>query len=827
MSTHSKLLTFCIIFLSGFSNAQTEKNCITESLEFAAINDAKCLNEIGNELLLRGRVEKATKAFEKALSVSQDLNNQITAHNQLAVAYKNLGSEQQATNYITRALSEAEKSGDTTLLAATYNNYGLVMTNIDNDIALDNYLKALELYQSLYHTEHISIIQSLINIGIIYRNIEFYGDAINNFQQAKDIAEKLFTSAHPTKGFIQYNLGQTNFELNNTEAAVEFFKNSLAEYKKVYGEKHPDIARAYNRLGNVVNQKGEFEEALAYYQKALIANSRSFSNEELEFNPKVSEHLNANTLLNSLFYKAQAFEDYHFNFSLDFKDLKKSLTTLYSADSLIDEMRKTTSNESDKIAIGALASQVYENGVRLSYSMADLGFKKDEYYEHAFYFTEKSKSAVLLQSISDASAKSFANIPPEEIAKENYFQSEITYYEQQLVNQDVENSQEFTAKLLKLRREYDEFVTSLEKEYPEYYNLKYNVEIPSMEKIQAKLKEDEALISYFMSDTRLYVFLITQKKTKVDRVNKPENFDRYLSGFRNSIYFKEDDVYKLTATELYDNLFPNSVPRSITHLIIVPAGALGTMPFEALLTDKVKEDNLNFKSLPYLVNDYSISYQYASALYYQKTDNKMSQLEPSALLCAPVKFQSLEDLPGTEKEIDELKNIFVNQGFQPDILVQGEATEASFKNKDLNNYKYLHLATHGTVNEYSPALSRIFLYEETDQDEDGSLYSGEIYNLKLNADLVTLSACETGLGQISKGEGIIGLSRALIYAGAQNLIVSLWKVADESTSKLMTDFYSDLDNSQYYSALREAKIKMIDSENAHPYLWAPFVLIGN
>jgi len=826
MSTHSKALLFLLLlFRSIYVSAQDD--CLTAELDYTSVNDAECLNKIGQELLIRGRVEKAIEAFEKALAFSSDSKSQITAYNQLAVAYKNLGSDQQATNYISRALDEADKSGDTTLLAATFNNYGLVMTNVDNDLALDNYIKALELYQSLYDTEHINILQSLINIGIIYRNIEFYGDAVNNFQQAKSIAQELFISAHPTKGFIEYNLGQTNFELNNTAAAIEFFKNSLKEYSKVYGEKHPDIARTYNRLGNVVNKVGEFEEALSFYQKALIANVRSFNSEDIEQNPKISENLNANTLLNTLFYKAQAFEDYHFNYSLDFKDLKKSLSTLYSADSLIDEMRKTTANEADKLAIGALASQVYENGVRLSYSMADLSFKKDEYFEHAFYFTEKSKSAVLLQSISDASAKSFANIPSEEIARENYFQNEITYYEQQLVKQDTANNQQYTAKLLELRREYNQFVSRLEESYPEYYNLKYNVEIPSMEKLQGKLKENEALVSYFLSDTRLYVFLITQKKTKVDRVNKSENFDRYLSGFRNSIYFKDDDIYKLTATALYHNLFPSSIPRAITHLIIIPAGALGTMPFEALLTSRVKEDDLNFTSLPYVVNDYSISYQYASALYYQKTDYEHSQNQPTALLCAPVKFQSLEDLPGTEKEIIELKNIFVNQGFQPDILVQSEANEASFKSKDLDNYKYLHLATHGTVNEYSPALSRIFLYEETDQDEDGSLYSGEIYNLNLNADLVTLSACETGLGQISKGEGIIGLSRALIYAGAQNLVVSLWKVADESTSKLMTDFYSNLGNNPYNTALQQAKKQMIDSENSHPYLWAPFVLIGN
>jgi CHAT domain-containing protein len=110
------------------------------------------------------------------------------------------------------------------------------------------------------------------------------------------------------------------------------------------------------------------------------------------------------------------------------------------------------------------------------------------------------------------------------------------------------------------------------------------------------------------------------------------------------------------------------------------------------------------------------------------------------------------------------------------------------------------------------------------------LFSGEIYNLELNANLVTLSACQTGLGKISKGEGVIGLSRALVYAGARNIIVSFWSVADESTSELMKNFYRTLLNeksSNYTSSLREAKLKLIHGDKySSPYYWAPFILIG-
>ena len=155
--------------------------------------------------------------------------------------------------------------------------------------------------------------------------------------------------------------------------------------------------------------------------------------------------------------------------------------------------------------------------------------------------------------------------------------------------------------------------------------------------------------------------------------------------------------------------------------------------------------------------------------------------------------------------------------------------EESIKSGQVKDQSLIHLATHGLVNESQPELSRIFLSHRSGK-EDGNLYSGEIYNLRLDADLVTLSACQTGLGKISKGEGVIGLSRALVYAGANNIIVSFWNVADESTAEFMADFYRlvlDQPADSYSRNLQQAKLNMIkNSQHAAPFYWAPFILIG-
>ena len=168
--------------------------------------------------------------------------------------------------------------------------------------------------------------------------------------------------------------------------------------------------------------------------------------------------------------------------------------------------------------------------------------------------------------------------------------------------------------------------------------------------------------------------------------------------------------------------------------------------------------------------------------------------------------------------------------FRTSLFINTDANEILIKSGSLKNFKLIHFATHGIVDEKNAELSRIFL-QTTSNTEDGNVFAGEIYNLSLQADLVTLSACQTGLGKISKGEGVIGLSRALVYAGAKNIIVSFWSVADESTSELMQDFYVNMLNTatahDYSENLRQAKIKLIkEGKYAAPYYWAPFILIG-
>ncbi|MGE0590679.1 MAG: CHAT domain-containing protein [Cyclobacteriaceae bacterium] len=797
-----------------------------------AAKGAVSLNEGRNDLALES-LQASIEAYERSgNSNSLDAADAIAT---LGIIYNVTGKTQQAEEQLLRALSlrKEQLPENHELMAASYNDLGLVYTNIDPDKALSYYDQALEVYQALHESTHPKIAIANTNLGVIYRELEFYGDAVNSLETALTIWDKVYTQPHPSKAFVLSNLGRTYLSMGDATAAEGYYSRALKMYRDSYGARHPDIASTLNAIGNIKVSQRKYDEALQLYQQAMQANISGFDSGDVMVNPPVDNYYNGNVLLYSLLFKAQAFESRHFGKSLKFADLLSSMEAIKKCDSLVENLRNQITNESDKIALGVVANEVYSDGVRIAYTLAENACKNQPYREMAFYFAEKSKSAVLQDAISDSNAKSFAGIPDELLEEERYLKALAAYCNQQLAQKpSPEEEQSFRDILFKVNRDYQVFVKNLEEKFPEYYNLKFNSTSPTISQIQAKLAPQTAVISYFMDEknNRLYTFIITRDKYSIEDRTIPEDFDKQITGLRNSLFYNEINVYKSTAEKLSEAIVPK-IPKGISNLVIIPMGRMGVIPFEALFTGSVKDIN-EYSQLPYMLNQYSISYEFSAGLILQKNMDESGYGDnPSILLCAPVEFNpttNLNTLPGTEVEVNEIEELFAARNLKSQKLLKGEADEDQIKSGSIKNYQFLHFATHGIVDEENPELSRIFLSQG--DSEDGNLYSGEIYNLELNADLVALSACETGLGKISKGEGVIGLSRALVYAGARSIIVSFWNVADASTSKLMTDFYGFLlsgNSRDFAGALRAAKRNMIQQKTyAAPYYWAPFVVLG-
>jgi CHAT domain-containing protein len=188
---------------------------------------------------------------------------------------------------------------------------------------------------------------------------------------------------------------------------------------------------------------------------------------------------------------------------------------------------------------------------------------------------------------------------------------------------------------------------------------------------------------------------------------------------------------------------------------------------------------------------------------------------------------NLPSLPRTRDEVEYIASLIPKE--RAHLYLGKDSTERAFKHENLSKYKWIHLATHSLVDELHPDRSAVVLTSEGDLSEDGLLHATEVMELDLDCDLVVLSACESGRGRLSSGEGIIGLSRAFLIAGARSVVVSQWPVSDISTAQLMKDLYQYLvKGTGTPVALREAKLQMLNSgtETRHPFYWAPFVSIG-
>jgi len=384
---------------------------------------------------------------------------------------------------------------------------------------------------------------------------------------------------------------------------------------------------------------------------------------------------------------------------------------------------------------------------------------------------------------------------------------QISFYEKKLAEVfDTQEEADIRNQLFGLKNAYKKLITGFEKDYPKYYEMKYSEKYVTVKELQNVLPENTALRSYFLGDSLISIFTITKESISLDQVQKAEDCDFKIFGLRKLITsgtVADIKEFHLEAYYFYNKLFPKPLAEGIKNILVIPDGNLGLIPFEALLTEKYSGKVDDFNKYPYLIKKYGFAYSYSANLFYkniQKTVKNGSTDEESWLGIAPVFINVknlvvndvyISSLPATEREVKTINQKFKQRNFKADIKVFKDASEEFLKSEVVKNYKHLHIATHGFVNSEKPELSGIVFADNKSGGNDGVLYSGEIYNLELNSDLVVLSACETGLGKVSKGEGIIGFSRALLYAGTNNIIVSLWKVSDNSTSDLMIDFYDD------------------------------------
>jgi CHAT domain-containing protein len=374
----------------------------------------------------------------------------------------------------------------------------------------------------------------------------------------------------------------------------------------------------------------------------------------------------------------------------------------------------------------------------------------------------------------------------------------------------------------------------------------------TLEEAQGALHEDAALLQYFLGEERTFLWVVTKREAAMVELAPPERIEGAVEFFRKALAGREpEEVWSGPSEELYSMLVAPALPHleGVTTLLVVPDRALHLLPFEALVEEESGEP---------LMRRWAVGYLPATALLGMRHEGPVVGGEERKAALLLVADPALEpqvggfgaEERGIPEELTE-RGFYERGGFDfhplgharrearrigralrgegPTTVLMGKgATEERVKGLELHRYSVIHFATHGISDPVVPMRSAVVL--GPGGEEDGFLQVREIYGLELDAELVVLSGCETGRGKLVRGEGVVGLGRAFLAAGARSLAVSLWRVDDRSTALLMERFYRDLAGGMGKAeALREAKEWLRSREGGryeHPYYWAPFVLIG-
>ncbi len=808
---------------SEISNYNEAEACYNRALNIAKTVDdpeplLSCHINLGSLYHARSDHARALDADFKALKiarVSKTVAAEITCYNNIGVVYNDLGDIEKSIYYHQQALTLNEKTKNKQGIADSKLNLGANYLNWDRLSKADQLQKSRQCFEEALvlcrQTGNKRVAaMCLMNLATIYKLTGNFSKALELLHQAIAIQDTLQDRSY--QGVSFYLLAGIFQQLKNDSAAFDNYQKSLTKAQElgIPG----DIWQPQYQIGLILEKQGRENQALTYYTNAI------------------------NT---------------------------------------IESIRSRLQLESFKVGFMEDKIRVYESIIKL--------LVKRGRYQDAFAYSEKAKARALLDALDRSNRDITRGISAELHQQKKHLEQKIIKIQEALFSERTQNQTApdykklalLEKRLLKIRNQYQALLQEIQIHHPQYGQIMgFRAPLRIQEVQQRILSPKTALIEYFVAKDQIIVWTlrtdgshceslpITSAKLKllVDSLRQP---------FRS---IKEGKILELSevnfdlglARNLYDQLIRPIEKQlvSASELIIVPDGVLHHLPFEALITElKTAESSQGvlfsqFEQAHFFIEDYAISYAPSasvldSRLHRKKKTSPMKgqllalgnphfgkfsgremravsdtsaesiriHLATGGVLAAP-----LHPLPQSEVEVDSIAKLL-----QPSLVYKGADAKEEYFKQNAAAYQFIHIASHGFADEQQPLYSHVILAQDDDPTEDGFLYAHEVFNISLNAELVTLSACETGLGKFVCGEGLTGLTQAFLYAGAPSLLVSLWSV-DESTSLIMKEFYKNLkDGMSKTAALRQAKLKLLRTREsrfsfAHPFLWAPFVLVG-
>ena len=789
----------------------------------------RALFGIGSTQHFLGNFEEAQKSLEQSLKLSEAQNNKAGmsfALNSLGSIAYNKSDYRLAMNRFHQSLELKQVLNDKAGAGSTMNNMGLVLhLQGDDEQALDYYQKSLRLAEESHFNSLIPGIRN--NIANIYRDQGNYADALQSYQASLALSRQL--GRQHEIALTLSNIGQVYARQGNYELALPQLQESLKLMEAIGNQ---------GGIAGILSDLGELYVAQHDYPKALELTARATT---------IARQIgDLETLWKT---RANAGRVY------------RTLGQIEAARQAFDEAITIIETLRLQVAGGEVSQQQFFANKSVPYSeLVSLGIASSD-LPQALAYAERAKARTLLDVLHSGRINITKAMNPAEQGQERTIKDELVSLNSQLAREnarphpDAEHLAQLNANLKQARLAQSAFQTKLYAAHPALKIQRGLIPAFSLEQA-AKLIPDAqtALVEYVVTEQKTLMFVLTgEKKTRAEGAPSVCTLKVYelpvtslklselVNDYRQRLA-QHNLVFREAATQLFDLLIRPAAAQlqGVKTLVIVPDSSLWELPFQALQSQAKATAEPH-----YLIEDYALFYAPSLAVLAEMVKarkQKSGHRQTATLLAFGNPAAGREpglarggnnlQLPEAAKEVNNLGQLYGRNESQ--VFTGEAASEEQFK-AAAGQYRVLHLATHGLLNNASPMYSQIILaLPQQSSKEDGTLEAWEIMQMELTAELVVLSACETARGRISGGEGVIGLSWALFVAGSPATVVSQWKIDSASTTELMLGFHRQLKANPVAplaakaQALQSAALQLLHSQQyRHPFYWAGFVVIGD
>ncbi len=719
--------------------------------------------------------------------------------------------------------------------------------------ARGKYQEAIEAYQNSFRYETVPYTQASTEklIGDTYALQNDWKNALisykksifrlkNYYPQAKTRQDKIETEKRLIRG---YEAIANYFRYQNRLDSAKFYLDLRRPLLKINTESNLIDSHLFDAL--LLSESGKYQAATTFYNKALafakkqndirkvaeiyrnraevFLKQKAFAKAIIDADsalislPQKTNIVYKKDYLQCLSVKTEAMiAAYRIDNQTNTMQLKTIFALLNQTSLLTDSVTTDYNNFRDKQTLLSLQRSAFRNGIWAAAQLFEQT-KEATYVEKAFQWSEQSRSATL-RSISQLDQiRTFAGVPDSVIRKDDALRQKISALETTIrLGGNFGESQQINLALQETKAAHQAFLQSLEQKYPDYFNLKYQHNTLTINEMKAKLPSERCVLEFFINQNDCYAFLLTPKGLEMKKLAISE--DSITAKVYQILTFVKGEKdnraqYQAAAFALYQALILPFSAQLNAQIVIIPDAALSSLSFEVLLSE-ASETKQGIATLPYFIKGHSLSYHYAASLLFE--EKKATSKGKNWAIFAP-SFADEPDFQDKTQMAFFEKNVAKSQ-----IFKENQATKANLLAK-MSDCQILHINTHGIANDSVGDLSYLRL-------SDDKFYSAELYAAKTNANLVTLSACQTANGEFRQGEGTIGLTLGFLYAGAKSVVSSLWNVNQQSTGAFMQQFYQRLlqKDAKNSDALRQAKLAIIEENPAfaHPKYWAAFVLVG-